>query len=73
MRQEIGAVASFEIATIVSALPKTRSGKILRKNLRELADGLPLNIPVTIEDASVLRLCEKAINALGYPKGKKAK
>ncbi len=73
VRQEIGAVASFEIATIVSALPKTRSGKILRKNLRELADGLPLNIPVTIGDASVLRLCEKAINALGYPKGKKAK
>ncbi|MEE6530787.1 hypothetical protein VWM68_11155, partial [Campylobacter coli] len=32
VRQEIGAVASFKIATVVSALPKTRSGKILRKN-----------------------------------------
>ncbi|EOA4141117.1 propionyl-CoA synthetase, partial [Campylobacter coli] len=70
VRQEIGAVASFKIATVVSALPKTRSGKILRKNLREIADGSTLNVPATIEDSNVLKACEKAINALGYPKNK---
>ncbi|MCH5336936.1 MAG: propionyl-CoA synthetase, partial [Campylobacter sp.] len=73
VRHEIGAVAAFKIATVVDALPKTRSGKILRKNLREIADGLPLNIPATIEDAKVLEHCEKAINALGYPKVKESK
>ena len=73
VRHEIGAVASFKIATVVDALPKTRSGKILRKNLREIADGLELKIPPTIEDENVLKQCQIAINKLGYPKEKKGK
>ncbi|KAA6225030.1 MULTISPECIES: propionyl-CoA synthetase [unclassified Campylobacter] len=68
VRQEIGAVASFKVATVVSALPKTKSGKILRKTLKEIADGVNVNIPATIEDKSVLDICKEAINALGYPK-----
>ena len=68
VRHEIGAVASFKIATVVQALPKTRSGKILRKTLREIADGVDYAVPATIEDASVLESCTQAINALGYPK-----
>lgn len=44
--------------------------KFLRKNLREIADGSTLNVPPTIEDSNVLKACEKAINALGYPKNK---
>lgn len=39
-------------------------------NLREIADGSTLNVPATIEDSNVLKACEKAINALGYPKNK---
>ncbi len=39
---------------IVAALPKTRSGKILRKTMREMADGGTPTVPGTIEDASVL-------------------
>jgi len=70
VREEIGAVASFKIATIVDKLPKTRSGKILRGTMRSIADGKEWNMPSTIEDADVLPEIEKAINELGYPKAK---
>ena len=39
MRAEIGAVAAFKDVAVVGGLPKTRSGKILRKTMREIADG----------------------------------
>lgn len=54
VRDEVGAVASLKQVDIVAALPKTRSGKILRKTMREIADGKTPNVPGTIEDASVL-------------------
>jgi propionyl-CoA synthetase len=54
VRDEIGAVAALREIDIVSALPKTRSGKILRKTMREIADGKTPTVPSTIEDASVL-------------------
>jgi propionyl-CoA synthetase len=54
VRAEIGAIAALREVDIVAALPKTRSGKILRKTMREIADGLTPVIPGTIEDASVL-------------------
>ncbi|HQR25702.1 MAG TPA: propionyl-CoA synthetase [Nocardioides sp.] len=54
VRDEIGAVASFKDVTIVNGLPKTRSGKILRKTMREIADGKDAAVPSTIEDESVL-------------------
>ena len=54
VRDEVGAVASLKQVDIVGGLPKTRSGKILRKTMRELADGKTPTVPGTIEDASVL-------------------
>ena len=39
VRDEIGAVACFKLVDVVHALPKTRSGKILRKTMRGIADG----------------------------------
>jgi propionyl-CoA synthetase len=54
VRDEVGAVASLRQVDIVGALPKTRSGKILRKTMREIADGKTPSVPGTIEDASVL-------------------
>jgi len=68
VRDEIGAVASFKIATIVKRLPKTRSGKILRGTMRSIADGKKWNMPSTIEDKSVIPEIEDAIKKLGYPK-----
>ena len=54
VRNEIGAVAAFRLVDVVPALPKTRSGKILRKTLRGIAAGRDEPVPSTIEDASVL-------------------
>ncbi len=54
VRDEVGAVASLKQVDIVAALPKTRSGKILRKTMREIADGKVPSIPGTIEDVGVL-------------------
>ena len=54
VRDEVGAVASLRRVDIVPALPKTRSGKVLRKTMRELADGQDPLVPSTIEDAGVL-------------------
>ncbi len=54
VRREIGPVADFKNATIVDALPKTRSGKILRKTMRQIADGGEYTVPSTIEDPSVI-------------------
>ena len=54
VRREIGAVACFRTARVVPRLPKTRSGKILRKTLREIAEGREPEVPSTIEDPAVL-------------------
>ncbi|MGV0577326.1 propionyl-CoA synthetase [Mycolicibacterium elephantis] len=54
VRENIGAVACFKTVDVVPALPKTRSGKILRKTMRGIADGRDEPVPSTIEDPSVL-------------------
>ncbi len=54
IRDQIGAVASFHSVDIVAALPKTRSGKILRKTMRGIADGHDEPIPSTIDDPGAL-------------------
>ncbi|MDV3129070.1 propionyl-CoA synthetase [Mycobacterium sp. 21AC1] len=54
VRENIGAVAFFKLVDVVAALPKTRSGKILRKTMRGIADGRDEPVPSTIEDPSVL-------------------
>ncbi len=46
---------------VVKRLPKTRSGKILRKTLRSMSDGLELVIPSTIEDLSLLNEIKEKI------------
>ncbi|GAB3275916.1 propionyl-CoA synthetase [Sinomonas notoginsengisoli] len=54
VRRQIGPVADFKQAIVVDALPKTRSGKILRKTMRQIADGVEYSVPSTIEDPSVI-------------------
>ncbi|GAA3842538.1 propionyl-CoA synthetase [Brevibacterium ammoniilyticum] len=62
VRREIGPVAAFRQVDIVSALPKTRSGKILRKTMREIADGVENPaVPSTIEDRTVLDALEAVL------------
>ncbi|PVZ71535.1 propionyl-CoA synthetase [Pelagibaculum spongiae] len=50
VRKKIGPVACFKKVMVVNRLPKTRSGKILRKLLRQIADGESYTIPSTIDD-----------------------
>lgn len=54
VRQEMGPVADFKQVRVVQGLPKTRSGKILRKTMRQIADGEEHSVPSTIEDPAVL-------------------
>ena len=54
VRQQIGAVASLQSVVIVDRLPKTRSGKILRKLMRSIADGENFQIPSTIDDENIV-------------------
>jgi propionyl-CoA synthetase len=54
VRDQIGPIASFKRVMVVDRLPKTRSGKVLRKTMRSIVDGRPYQVPSTIEDAAVL-------------------
>lgn len=63
VRDNIGAVACFRTVDVVAALPKTRSGKILRKTMRGIADGRDEPLPSTIEDASVLDTLQPVLRA----------
>lgn len=54
VRGHIGAIATPQDITVVGGLPKTRSGKILRKSMREIADRGETTVPSTIEDPAVL-------------------
>jgi propionyl-CoA synthetase len=54
VRNEIGAIACFRTVVPVQRLPKTRSGKILRRTMRAIANGESYQMPSTIEDPAVL-------------------
>ena len=68
VRDEIGPIASFKTATVVTRLPKTRSGKILRGVMRKIADGEEYSIPPTIDDPATLGEIEGALRSIGFPK-----
>ncbi|MFI9557318.1 propionyl-CoA synthetase [Nonomuraea endophytica] len=55
IRDHIGPVAAFRRALVVTRLPKTRSGKILRATMRDIAAGRPYRTPSTIEDPTALQ------------------
>ncbi|MBI5014225.1 MAG: propionyl-CoA synthetase [Deltaproteobacteria bacterium] len=68
IRDQIGAIACFKEASVVSRLPKTRSGKILRGTMRKIADGETYSIPSTIDDPAILGEIESALQGVGYAK-----
>ena len=65
VRDEIGAVAAFKRAIVVPRLPKTRSGKVLRKTMRSIANGEHLTVPATIDDPAILDEIREALGAPG--------
>ena len=68
VRDRIGPVASFKVATVVKRLPKTRSGKILRGTIQKIADGQEYKIPATIDDPAIIGEMTEALVGIGYAK-----
>ncbi|MVO16868.1 propionate-CoA ligase PrpE [Parasedimentitalea huanghaiensis] len=66
VREKIGPVAAFKLAVVVDRLPKTRSGKILRGTMVNIADGATFKMPATIEDPAVLDEIKTALQTIGY-------
>jgi propionyl-CoA synthetase len=69
VRDRIGPVAAFKQAVIVKRLPKTRSGKVLRGTMRQIADGETYKAPATIDDPAILDEITGHLKELGYPRG----
>ena len=69
VRERIGPVAAFKTARVVSALPKTRSGKILRGTMQKIADSEEHKVPATIDDPAALDEITRSLAAIGYAKG----
>jgi propionyl-CoA synthetase len=61
VREQIGAVAALRRVDVVAGLPKTRSGKILRRTMRGIADGRDEPVPSTIDDPAVLDALRPAL------------
>ncbi len=65
VRSQIGAVGCYDQSLIVQRLPKTRSGKILRRTMRQIADAQPYTVPSTIDDPAVLDEIAQAMKTAG--------
>ncbi len=61
IRNDTGVIASLKKLLIIDRLPKTRSGKILRKTIRQMIDGQEIEIPSTIEDSQVITELSSAL------------
>ena len=68
VRSEIGPVAAFKLCKVVDRLPKTRSGKILRATMVNIADGNEWKMPATIDDPAILDEITEALRDLGFAK-----
>jgi propionyl-CoA synthetase len=66
VRDQIGPVAAFKLVAIVSRLPKTRSGKILRSTMVKIADHETWTMPATIDDPAILDEIAQSLREMGY-------
>ncbi|WP_299817176.1 AMP-binding protein [uncultured Jannaschia sp.] len=67
VRERIGPVAAFRHACVVERLPKTRSGKTLRATMAQVADGVEVKVPATIDDPAILDEIRAALARIGVP------
>lgn len=69
VRTELGPIAQLSAVVIVQKLPKTRSGKTLRRSVRAMAENSAegkndeIPVPPTVEDMDVVKLCKEAIES----------
>ncbi|HEX8136626.1 MAG TPA: propionyl-CoA synthetase [Pyrinomonadaceae bacterium] len=68
VRERIGPVASFKVAAVVQRLPKTRSGKIVRGSIKQIAEGKDYRVPPTIDDPTIFNEIRADLAAIGYPR-----
>ena len=59
--KEIGAIAKPRQIMVVEELPKTRSGKIMRRLLRDIAENRELGDVTTLTDSSVMTLIKETL------------
>ena len=68
VRKEIGPIASPDVIQWAPGLPKTRSGKILRKTIRQLAFEDEVPVPPTIDDPAIMGEIREALQSRGIGK-----
>lgn len=65
IRHKIGAIATPKTLELVKALPKTRSGKVMRRVLKAICEERELGDLSTIEDGATLDEIKSALSAMG--------
>ena len=68
IRSRIGPIACYKDTYVVPRLPKTRSGKILRKIMRQMVNGQEYAVPSTIDDPAIMPEIEDLLRARGVIK-----
>ncbi len=66
VRDQVGPVAAFKQAVVVKRLPKTRSGKVLRATMRQIAAGEDYTMPATIDDPAILDEIKGSLDRLDH-------
>ncbi|EEB15004.1 luciferase, putative, partial [Pediculus humanus corporis] len=66
VRDLIGPIAAFKLAAPIRALPRTRSGKIARKSMANLARNKFVKISGTIEDPTIYKDVKNILQNYGY-------
>ena len=61
--RDIGPIAKPRQIMVVQELPKTRSGKIMRRLLRDIAENRELGDVTTLTDSSVMNLIKEKLPA----------
>ena len=61
MSKEIGPIAKPRQIMVVEELPKTRSGKIMRRLLRDVAEHREVGDVTTLADSSVMDLISQGL------------
>ena len=71
VKERVGRVSSFNLIAVIERLPKTRSGKVLRGTMAQIANGENWNMPATIDDPAILDEIKTALQLIGYAGGKR--
>jgi len=72
-REKLGEAAVPQILRVVRALPKTRSGKVLRRVLKAICENTPLGDLSGLEDSATITEIENAVEAMGLKKANNSK